>query len=189
MTFVTRAERFIDYFDALAGRPPDNIFQQDQPGGPRISALVYRDVPDPGMQIGVTYGLSLIDNPAWTRGRPELLIAVQSADDHWSRAAGLLAANIPDCPFTYGTVLNFGQPISQESAMDHFVVFAPAILDRDDFLNVLDAPEGAPPQDVVNLAGLYPIHASEAAAISDGRLEEFWKSGADLYDVTRPPVL
>ena len=186
---VTRVEDFVSHFDALAGKIPANVYYQDLPDGNRISALVYPDVPEEGMLVGVTYGLSLLDNPAWTRGRPELLIGVRSTDERWARAAGLLAANIPDCPFSYGTVLNFGQPITEESDMDHFVVFAPTLLDEADFLNVLHAPDGAPPQDVINVAGIYPIHASEAAAISDGRMEQFWKSGADLYDVTRPAVL
>lgn len=186
---VTRVEDFANHFDALAGKQPANIYHQDLPGGSGISSLVYEDVPEEGMLIGVTYGLSLLDNPAWTNGRPELLIGVHSTDHRWARAVGLLAANVTGCPFSYGTVLNFGQPVTEESAMDHFVVFTPTLLDQEDFLNVLNAPEGAPPQDVIHVAGVYPIHASEAAAISDGQLETFWKSGADLYDVTRPPVL
>ena len=186
---VTTAEDFANHVDALAGKPPANVYYQNLPDGTPISALVYNDVPQAGMLIGVTYGLSLLDNPAWTRGRPELLIGVRSTDHRWARAVGLLAVNLTDCPFSYGNVLNFGQPITEESAMDHFVIFAPTLLDQQDFLNVLDAPEGAPAQDVVNIAGIYPIHASEAAAINDGGMEAFWKSGADLYDVTRPPVL
>lgn len=186
---MTRVEDFVNHVDALAGKHPANVFYQDRADGHRISSLVYPDVPEAGMLVGVTYGLSLTDHPSWTRGRPELLIGVKSTDDRWARAVGLLAANIIDCPFSYGDVLNFGQPVTGESAMDHFVIFAPTLLDEKDFLNVLDAPDGAPAQDVIHLAGIYPIHASEAAAINDGQLETFWKSGADLYDVTRPPVL
>lgn len=187
---MTRAEDFVSHLSALAGRHPADVFYQDLAGGTRINALIYPDVPERGMQVGVTYGLSLIDDPAWVHGRPELLIAVNSTDDRWTRAAGLLAANLAgQCTFSYGDVLDFGQPVTPDSAMHHFVVYAPVMLERADFLNVLRAPEGAPAADVINLQGLYPIHASEADAIAEGRMAELWKTGWDPHDVLREPAL
>lgn len=187
---MTRVERFEQHFNQLAGKTADNIYANDLPDGGRISELVYRDVPEPGMLIGVSYGLSLTDHPAWQYGRPELMIAVRSDDDRWARAVGLLAANLAgQCPFSYGDVLNFGQPVSEDSQMTHFVVFAPTLLEREDYLNVLGAREDLGPQEVINIQGVYPIHASEADAIGEGRLEELWKSGWDPYDVRRPPAL
>lgn len=58
---MTRAERFEQHFHQLTGKAADAVYADDLTDGGRISALVYRDAPQAGMLIGVTYGLSLID--------------------------------------------------------------------------------------------------------------------------------
>jgi hypothetical protein len=88
-----------------------------------------------------------------------------------------------DCPFCYGDTINFGEPIAPGSRLSAFVVFAPLVLDKADYLNVLREPA-----DVINIAGMYPIHDSEREFIHAEGLEAFWKLDWDLYDPLRDPV-
>lgn len=118
------------------------------------------------------------------------MIAVRSDDDRWARAVALLATNLAGkCAFSYGDVLDFGQPVTEESAMTHFVLAPPSLLDRENYLNVLGGRADLGPQEVVNIQGVYPIHTSEAAAINAGRMAEFWACGWDPYDVRRSAAL
>jgi hypothetical protein len=50
------------------------------------------------------------------------------------------------------------------------VVFAPAVLDRDDYLGI-HVGDG----DHISIAGMYPIYDSERAYIGEHGLEAFWK--------------
>jgi hypothetical protein len=88
-----------------------------------------------------------------------------------------------DCPFSYGDTLGFGDRMSEESSMTAFVVFAPAVLDRSDFLNI-DVGDDLP----VSIAGLYPIYQTEREFIQARGLEAFWHLDWDPYDVCREPA-
>ncbi len=48
-------------------------------------------------------------------------------------------------------------------------------MERIDYPNVLDTPEDAYPQEVINIAGMYPIHDSERLFIKAEGLERFWQ--------------
>ena len=65
--------------------------------------------------------------------------------------------------------------------MTAFVIFAPTVLDRADFLNV-EVGDALP----INLQGLYPIHESERQWIEAHGLEAFWRLDWDPYDVRLP---
>lgn len=181
-----RPERFLDHLDSIFQREPKFFgFESLIPGVPKVVAMVYYDVPEPGHITGVTYGLSEVSHPDWRLGRPELIISVKSTDDRWPLAVAEMANRLRgDCPFRYGNVINFGEPISPESDMSAFFVFAPSILERKDFLNI----DVGGPQ-LLSLAGMYPIYPSEGEVIKTKGLEAFWHSeGFDLYSVTRPPI-
>jgi len=75
--------------------------------------------------------------------------------------------------------MGFGERISQESSMDAFLLFAPGLLDQEDFLDI-DLP--------VNITGCYPIHSSERRFIQDHGIGPFWDLDWDPYDVTRAAV-
>jgi hypothetical protein len=68
--------------------------------------------------------------------------------------------------------------------MTAFVVFLPAVLDREDY----DAIELGL-DDIVNIVGIYPIHESERRFIVDHGLEEFWRLGWNPYDVSRAAMV
>jgi len=181
-----RLSRFLDHLDSVLEREPQIVpFDSKLPGVAKVVCLVYRDVPGPGSIAAVTYGLSEMDHPEWILGRPELCIAVDSTDISWALAAGEVAARLRGkCPFGYGEVINFGEPIARDSAMSAFFVFAPSILQRKDYRGI-DVGGPLP----VNIAGLYPIYDSERALLDRMGLQRFWDHpNFDLYDVHRPAV-
>jgi hypothetical protein len=182
---MSRVERFLAHLDQISGGieplfyPVDSTHQ----GLKGITEILYKDLPEPGFLTGVTYGLSLAEHPDWRLGKPELIISVRSSDERWAHAVGLVAEQLRGvCPFTYGSTINFHAQISPESGMTAFVIFAPAVLDRDSFLNI-DVGDTK-----INIAGCYPIHETEMKFIDEQGLEAFWKRDWDLYDVRRAPV-
>ena len=189
---ATRVERYLAHLDRLSGGVEPRFYPVDLPGGGphKITNIVYRDLPEPGMLTGLTYGLSTADNEQWRLGRPELCISMASEDEHWAHAVGYLASSlIHECSFAYGDTIDFGERIARDTTMTAFVVFAPVVMDRADYLNVLGAPEGADPQDVINIAGMYPIHDSERLFIKAEGLEKFWQLDWDPIDPARLAVV
>jgi hypothetical protein len=187
----SRVERFLAHLDEISGGLEPRFFPIDvgQPGTPRVTVISYEDVPEPGFLTAITYGLSLADHDEWRLGRPELCISVRSRDPAWGLAVGTLASSLRGrCPFRYGDTIGFGQPVTAESAMTSFVVFAPAILDREAYANIDVSDPGREHRDLINIAGMYPIHECERAYIGDKGLEAFWKLDWDPNDVSRPSV-
>lgn len=180
------ASRFLGHLDSIFRIEPEfHLFDSELPGVPGVTAITYRDIPEPGFITGVTYGLSLVPHDDWVLGRPELIISVESTDIAWPQAVAWLANDLRGrCPFSYGEVINFGEPVSDASAMSSFLVFAPSILERESYLGI---DIGGPMP--LNLAGIYPIHESENAVIDQIGLEAFWHHPTfDLFDVSRPAV-
>ena len=135
------------------------------------------------MLLGLTYGLSLAEHELWQHGKPELCIGVRSADRRWVLAVAHLAEQLRgDCPFQYGDRLNFGEPIASDSAMDGFIVFAPAVVDREDAR--IEVGDDHP----IHLVGLYPTYRSERQFAREHGIEALLNIGWDLYDVSRPAV-
>lgn len=137
------------------------------------------------MTTVVTYGLSRVNHEDWKFGRPELCISVESTDDAWQQVAGYLANQLRgEFAFGYGQTINFGGKISQDSDMDAFLIFAPSILEREDYLDIdigLDYK--------ISIAGLYPIYSRELEKIEVLGLEGFLKHpNFDLYSVKRQAV-
>jgi len=148
-----------------------------------VTALVYRDLPEPGFITGLTYGLSLADHPEWRLGKPELMITVESTDINWAIVPAIFADEWRgQQAFIYGSTMNHGEPICPETKMSAFVIFAPAILEPAD----CDIDVGEPRKVILN--GCYPIHESERKFIQANGLEAFWKLDWDPFDVGRAPV-
>lgn len=182
---TSRVERYLAHLDALSGGVEPQFWPvgSDDPALARVVAISYRNLPDAGLLTGLTYGLSLAAHEDWVLGRPELSICVRSEDPSWALAAAFVANRLRGrCAFSYGELIDFGEPVSPESAMDGFVVFAPLVLDRE--AATVDVGDDLP----VHIAGLYPVHASERAYIAAQGLEAFWRLDWDPYDVTRRPV-
>jgi len=183
----TRIERYLAHLDRLApGHEPRFLpIESSNPALKDVIAITYKDLPEPGLLTAITYGLSVADHPEWRLGKPELCISIRSHDERWARAVAFVADRLRGLSsFAYGETINFGEQISPESTMSAFVVFAPAVLDRGDFLNI-DVGDPLP----INLQGMYPIHETERQWIQEHALEPFWRLEWDPYDVARPAAI
>jgi Suppressor of fused protein (SUFU) len=183
----SRAERYLAHLDRLAPdrEPGFTQIESSNPAMKGVTAIAYRDLPEAGFITAVTYGLSLAEHPDWRHGKPELLISVFSRDERWAVAAAVIAERLRgSAAFSYGETIDFGEPVGADSSMSAFVVFAPTVLDREDFTGI-DVGDSLP----INLQGLYPIHDDERRWIQRHGLEEFWQLAWDPYDVGRAPVV
>ena len=182
----SRVERYLAHLHRVSGGIEPRLIKvaSTKPSLPGVTVIAYDGVPVPGMLTAITYGLSLAEHPMWRHEKPELAISVRSLDPAWGLVAGHLAETLRgECPFAYGDTIGLPQPVAPDSPLDAFVVFAPAVLDRSDYLGI-DVGDGVP----VNIQGVYPIHAGERDFIHEHGLEEFWNLDWDPYDVARPPA-
>jgi Suppressor of fused protein (SUFU) len=182
-----RIQRLLAHHDRLSGGVELHFFpvESTHPGLPRVTVIVYDDLPEPGMMTGITYGVSLANHPEWRFGKPELCISVQSSDLNWPLVLGHIGeTQRGHNPFHYGDMINFGEKITSESDMTAFLIFAPAVLDRSNYTGI-DIGETLP----INICGLYPIHAAERRYIHQRGLEAFWKLDWNPYDIKRPSIV
>ena len=182
----TPVDRYFEYLDGLFRKEPE-FYQNEslRSGLAGVTSIVYRDVPEKGFTTALTYGLSLVDHPLWKFGRPELCISVKSSNIEWGYVLGFLANKLRgDCPFSYGQAINFGEQISEDSKMDAFLVFAPSILEKEDYSNIEIGTDYQ-----VNLVGVYPMYSDEIEVYNELGLEAFWHHpNFDLYDVGRKKI-
>ncbi|WP_304233467.1 suppressor of fused domain protein [Jiulongibacter sediminis] len=151
-----------------------------------VTSIVYKDVPEKGFTTTLTYGLSVVDHPLWKLGRHELCISVKSSNIEWGKVIGFLANNLRgESPFSYGQTINFGEQISEDSEMDAFLLFAPSILEEEDYSNIEIGTDYK-----INLVGLYPMYSDELDSYNDLGLEAFLNHpNFDLYDVNRNKII
>lgn len=181
----TRVERFLAHMDRIAGGVEPTFTPFPVADAPPVTVLTYRNMPEPGMLIAVTYGLSLGHHDDWIAGKPELCIGVQSQDRSWAYAIGDIAAQHRcEWAFCYGQMINFNEHVSSESSMTAFVLFAPSILGREDYLGI-DVGDELP----VHVTAMYPVHEVERQWIGEHGAEAFFALDWNPYDVTRPPVV
>jgi hypothetical protein len=181
----TPVEKYLHHLDSIFKTEP--LFFKEESlieGVPGVSIIVYKDIPEPGYITGITYGLSLVKHPNWKFGRPELCITVESTSADWPAAMGYLANNLRgEFDFSYGQAIEFGQ-ISENSEMDAFFIFAPAILKKEDYLNIdigLDYK--------INIAGIYPLYSDELSTYHQLGLEKFWHHpDFDIHSITRKRI-
>lgn len=177
-------EIFLEYLTNTFGRE-DTILQHESPGGGRaVSVFVYHDTPEAGLITGITYGLSSCDYPDWKVSRPELVVSVESSDQLWPWSAAYFAAEFRGQKrFSYGDVFTTDTPLTKDTQMDGFLVFAQSVLE----------PEYASVQlnDYrVHLSQLYPIYRSELELYRQIGLADFWDHpGFDVYNVGRAPMI
>jgi hypothetical protein len=185
---LSRVEKYLAHLDELSGgvEPRFHHITTSREKQTAVTVMIYKNLPA-DLTTGLTYGLSLATHPEWKLGSPELCISVRSTDPSWVMAVGCMAEQLRgDCPFCYGDTINFGEPIAERSEMTAFVVFAPSVLDKEGRRVDVSAP-GHEGHDIINIAGMYPIHEVERQYIQANGLEAFWNTDWDMYDVRRKP--
>lgn len=182
----SRVEHYLAHLDEMSGGLEPRFWPvgSADSGRGRVTAIGYHDQPEPDLLIGFTYGLSLARHESWRFGRPELSISVRSDDPAWIIAIAAVADGLRDsCPLHYNNTINFGEPITEESSPDGFVVFAHLSLDPQHAK--IDVGDDLP----INIVGMYPTYAVERDFINHQGLQAFWELDWDPYDVHRPPAV
>ena len=179
-------DKYLEYWDAIFQCEPIFFMDDSEINGlSGVTSIIYRDIPEKGMITAVTYGLSLVKHSDWKLGHPELMITIKSEKIAWGRVVGFLANRLRGkCPFSYGNTINFKEKIAADSKMDAFLVFAPSIIDKKDYLNIdvgLDYR--------INIKGLYPIYSTEMDLVANWGLEKFWHHpDFEMYNVNRKRI-
>jgi len=182
----TPIEKYLEHLDNIFQVEPEFFTEKSlNENYPGVTNIVYRDIPEKGMITALTYGISLIKHEDWKLGRPELCISVESTDISWGQVAGFIGNYLRGkSNFCYGQTINFREKVSDESEMDAFLIFAPSILDKEDYLGInigLDYK--------INIAGLIPIYSSEIDKYDEIGLEKFWHHpNFGLYNVNRERI-
>ncbi len=183
---MTPVENYLNHLDTIFETEP-LFFKNDSrlEGVPGVTSIVYKNLPEQGLITSLTYGLSTVKHDDWKFGRGELCLSVDSQELAWGQVTGYLANQLRGkCPFSYGQTINFGEAIAPDSDMSAFLVFAPAVLQKEQYLNVDIGTDYK-----INIAGLYPIYKEEIDVYNHIGLEKFWKHpDFDPFNVQRPRI-
>jgi hypothetical protein len=175
-------KEWLDALEEKFGSVSDvNEIQSD--GKPKIQVFYFDNLPEEGCLTAVTCGLSNASYPDWKLTKPELMVSLESNDRSWGLGIAYFAsAFFNEKPFRYGDVFKVDDPISPESLMNGFLVFAPPFSTQKDFTFELSDRK-------ISLVGMYPIYEKEIAFYDQIGLEEFWHSeGFEIYDPKRKVV-
>jgi hypothetical protein len=152
-------ETYLQWLDDHAGTSGVYEYVSEPVGDDQpVLSIRYMDCPDPGTQLGFTFGISTVVNPLWGGLRPELAICVDSVDPRWAWALADIGDRVRTTSvFLPGDTIEIGEPISDESAMDSFVLWHQLLTD-DEAILPLDGHE-------VVLVQALPVHRSELERI------------------------
>ena len=152
-------------------------------GQPKIFVFYFNDLPEEGTLTAITCGLSNANHPDWKYGKPELIISLDTEDHSWGLGVGYLAsAFFSEKRYSYGDVFKVDDPISNESPMNAFLVFAPSFLEKEQArFELADR--------TIILAGMYPIYDEEIELYERIGLKAFWhREGFDMYNPRREQI-
>jgi hypothetical protein len=173
-------EIYFSHLTSITGNPKPEVHRvgaRDEPSD-NVTILVYRDWPTVEMTSAFTFGLSHATHPDWKHGRAELTISMESNNDSWPEAIGRMVSELRGrCPFTFGETINYGKPISTESAMSAFLVFAPIHLTK------REAQVRLKEYNCI-IKAVYPLFEEELGLLERLGLEAFWKQPG--WDITSP---
>lgn len=173
---------YVDALDALVGAEDRDFRVITRPEeDPQIGVISYPEVPAPGHQTAFTFGLSTKRHPDWLYSRPELVISVNSLDAAWVVEVGFVAKMFRgQSDFGYGSTFRLYDPISDESGMSAFFIYAPLTIEPD--CTAIELPDY-----VIILSQLYPIYHEEVDLIRRVGADKFFEDERiDLLDIHRP---
>ncbi len=184
-------ESFLRWLDAQAGVMGTYEYVSEPSGDEHpVLSIRYMDCPQPGTLLGFTFGISAVVNPLWGGLRPELAICVDSTDARWAWALADIGDRVRTTSvFLPGDTIEIGESISDESAMESFVLWHQLITDEDPVIQIDD-------HEVV-LVQAIPLHQSElehlrrqtdrAVGVRD-LLRRLAAQSLDITDVRRAPL-
>ena len=180
---LNNAEIYLNYLELMFGKADVIRRMEAKDCGPAIHIFYYHDLPEKGMLTAITYGLSIGDHPDWVNGKCELMVSLNTKDESWGMAAAFFAGQYRgEKAFNYGSLFTLDEPISPESAMSGYFVFAPSFLERHQTTLVM-------PDFNIFFKGLYPIYQEEIEVYYNIGLEAFWHhANFDMYNIKRPQI-
>jgi hypothetical protein len=148
-------ESYLHWLDDQAGTTGVYEYVSEPSGEEQpVLSIRYMDCPQPGTLLGFTFGISAVANPLWGGLRPELAICVDSTDARWAWALADIGDRVRTTSvFLPGDTIEIGEPISDESAMESFVLWHQLITDDEAIF--------APGDREVVLVQAIPLHRSE----------------------------
>ncbi len=171
---------YLDYLDRMMGVEPAHYPITDADVSPPIYVASYVGAPDALHTSSFTVGLSSAPPPSEVGiAVIELSISVRSRDTVWAFALGEVARQARgQHSFDVGDTINFGCPMSAESAMSGFLVIEPLLFD--------------PRASLVHCTGrhilirqLCPLYAEELRAIRERGVDWFASSSPVVSDISR----
>jgi hypothetical protein len=172
---------FLEFCERNFGGQPGSIHVLPPTNSalPKITTFIWHDCPELGIMTVVSYGLSLMHKPEWTKGRPELMLRIETNDEAWGFAvAAFIDAFREEKSFVYQTILTMDQPLVPGSEMRGFFTFAPPLSEPE--VMTFESAEGLP----IHLSGFYPIYLEERELLPKVGLEAFWKH--EQFDFLNP---
>jgi hypothetical protein len=159
-----------------------HVLPSSKGGLPDISTFTWHNCPEPGLMTVVSYGLSLMRKKEWIKGRPELMLRLETKDEAWGFAvAAFIELFREEKTFQYQTILTTDEPVVSGTQMRGFFTFAPPLAGSEEM--TFSSTESLP----IHLTGFYPIYLEERDLLPRIGLEAFWHH--DSYDpisITRP---
>ncbi len=156
-----------------------NTIQCEDKTKPPIEVFFFQVLPE-NCLTAITCGLSNANMKEWKFGKPEIVLTLETTDKAWGLAAGYFVSSFFNKKlFRYGDLFTLDSPLSDESKMSGFFIFAPSFLPPEDARFELS-------DRIINLVGMYPLYPEEVELYTKIGLEKFWHlDGFDMYGVQR----
>ncbi|MFI6096592.1 suppressor of fused domain protein [Lentzea sp. NPDC051213] len=182
-----RLSRYRERLDSLTGAEPVvSSFDPREAADGLVLALAYIGVPEPGYVTGFTYGLSLVRHADWGQAGRELSITVRSDNVEWASVPARIIAGLRGLgSFGLGHVLGHVGPYVSDSQMSSIVLAGPAVPAE----GVVDLGDDERGGDLVEIAGVYPIHAAEREFVYSRGFDALWNLEWDRFDPSRESVV
>ena len=145
-----------------------------------VRVIAFKDQPEVGWTFYFSFGLSSVNHPEWINSKPELIVAVESYDSSWGITMGeIIALSCQENLFQYGDLFYWDMPISQESKMDSYFLYANSWIDeKDAYIRLSDR--------YIHFSEMYPIYEEEKKIIhAIGPTKFFLLNEWDRFNVKR----
>lgn len=145
-----------------------------------VTMIGFANTPDVGWSTFFSYGLSLANHPEWVNSKPEMIVSVESTDTSWGIVAGKIIAKARnEYLFEYGDLFHWNEPISKDSKMSSFFIFANSVIPEKSASLAIKGRK-------IHLSQMYPIYEEEKEIIYKlGPVKFFFLKDWELGSVKR----
>ncbi len=145
-----------------------------------IKIIAFYNEPEKNNSVFFSYGLSSMQKDDWIYSKPEMILCVESLEKDWGITMGKIIMKVSaELSFTYGDLFYWERPISHDTYMDSFFVFANSLIDEEDsYINLADRK--------IHFSEMYPFYEPEKEIIYRIGVEKFFMlKEYDRFNVKR----